>query len=306
MNLRKWEYFLKVAEFGNLSRVAEKLDISQPALSRQIAALEREVGAPLFFRNGRGLTLTPAGEIFRTRAEAILEEIARVPGEVMHAVDTPSGRLAFGAPPFMGRILTGELVANYVEAYPHVRLRVRGAHSFQLREAIFFRDIDIGILAAPLTEPDLHTEPLLQEQLYFVGPSDSGLSQDVPVSLEDVADKPLILTPRPDGLRTLIDTEFARIGRRAKVAVETEYAPMDDLIRRKVGYAIMPHCGMINSPLTQFSWAPIRDLYVQWLIASLENVERSLAARRLIEMLKTSTRASIAAGRWKATASFIP
>ena len=303
MNLRKWEYFLRAAEFGNLSRVAERLDISQPALSRQIAALEQEVGAPLFFRNGRGLTLTPAGEVFRARAEAILEEIARVPGEVRHAVDTPSGRLAFGAPPFMGRILTGELVATYVQTYPHVRLRVRGAHSFQLREAIFFRDIDIGILAAPLTEPDLHTEPLLQEQLYLVGPNDSGLSENIPVQLEDVADKPLILTPRPDGLRTLIDSELARIGRRAKVAVETEYAPMDDLIRRKVGYAIMPYCGMINSPLTQFSWAPIGDLHVQWLIASLENVERSLAARRFIEMLKASTEESITSGRWKAISS---
>ncbi len=301
MNLRKWEYFLKAAEFGNLSRVAEKLGISQPALSRQIVALEREVGAPLFHRTGRGLTLTPAGEVFRARAEAILEEISRVPAEVVHAANTPSGRLAFGAPPFMGRILTGELVATYVEAYPHVRLRVRGAHSFQLREAIFFRDIDIGILAAPLTEPDLHTEPMLQEQLYLVGPVDSGLSPGQPIGLDDVADKPLILTPRPDGLRTLLDTELARIGRRAKVAVETEYAPMDDLIRRRVGYAIMPFCGMVNSPLTQFAWAPIADLRVTWLIASLENSAATLAAKRLIEMLQASAKENVESGRWEAT-----
>lgn len=301
MNLRKWEYFLKAAEFGNLSRVAEKLDISQPALSRQIGALEQEIGASLFHRTGRGLTLTPAGEVFRARAEAILEEIARVPAEVMYAANTPSGRLAFGAPPFMGRVLTGELVASYVETYPHVRLRIRGAHSFQLREAIFFRDIDIGILAAPLTEPDLHTEPLLQEQLYFVGPVGSGLSPKQPIALNMVADKPLILTPRPDGLRTLIETEFARIGRRARVAVETEYAPMDDLIRRNVGFAIMPFCGMVNSPLTKLAWAPIEGLSVTWLIALLENSERTLAAKRFIEMLQGATKENIRSGRWEAT-----
>nr|WP_245367260.1 LysR family transcriptional regulator [Neorhizobium galegae] len=298
--MRKWEYFLKVAEFGSLSRVAEKLDMSQPALSRQIAALEQEIGASLFHRTGRGLTLTPAGEVFRVRAEAILEEIARVPGEVTYAANTPSGRLAFGAPPFMGRVLTGELVASYVETYPHVRLRVRGAHSFQLREAIFFRDIDIGILAAPLTEPDLHTEPLLMEQLYLVGPLDSGLSVDQSISVDRVADCPLILTPRPDGLRTLIEGEFARIGRRAKIAVETEYAPMDDLIRRKVGYAIMPYCGMVNSPLTQFAWAPIEGLWVTWLIATLDNAERTLASRRFIDMLRDAARHSIEQGRWSA------
>jgi len=300
VNLRKWEYFLKAAEFGNLSRVAEKLDISQPALSRQITALEQEIGAPLFHRTGRGLTLTPAGEVFRTRAEAVLEEIARIPEEVMHAANTPSGRLAFGAPPFMGRVLTGELVASFVETYPHVRLRVRGAHSVQLREAIFFRDIDIGILAAPLTEPDLHTVPLLQEQLYLVGPVDSGLSPDRPVSLDAVADRPLILTPRPDGLRTLVEAEFARIGRRAKVAVETEYAPMDDLIRRKVGFAIMPYCGMVNSPLTQFTWSSIDNLNVTWLIASLQNTERTLAAIRFTEMLHKSTEENVRTGKWQA------
>ncbi len=301
MNLRKWEYFLKAAELGNLSRVAEKLNISQPALSRQIAALEREIGAPLFSRTGRGLTLTPAGEVFRGRAEAILDEITRVPEEVVHAANTPSGRLAFGAPPFMGRVLTGELVADYVVACPHVRLRVRGAHSFQLREAIFFRDIDIGILAAPLTEPDLHTEPLLREQLYLVGPTDSGLSPDRSVTLDDVADRALIVTPRPDGLRAQIDTELAKIGRRVRVAVETEYAPMDDLIRRKVGYAVMPYCGMVDSPLTQFAWAPIDNLYVTWLIASLQNAAPTLAAERLIGMLLKATRENIALGRWKGT-----
>jgi LysR family nitrogen assimilation transcriptional regulator len=300
MNLRKWEYFLKVAEFGNLSRVAEKLDVSQPALSRQISALEQEIGATLFHRTGRGLTLTAAGEVFRARAESILEEILRVPGEISQAANTPSGRLAFGAPPFMGRVLTGELIADFVEAYPHVRLRVRGAHSFQLREAIFFRDIDIGILAAPLTEPDLQTEPLLKEQLYLVGPSGSGLTRERPVGLGTVADHPLILTPRPDGLRTLIETEFARIGRRVKIAVETEYAPMDDLIRRNVGFTILPFSGMINSPLTMFEWAPIEQLHVTWLIASLEAAVGSLASRRFVEMLRTSAKENIASGRWEA------
>ncbi|WP_170973280.1 LysR substrate-binding domain-containing protein [Rhizobium sp. FKY42] len=86
-----------------------------------------------------------------------------------------------------------------------------------------------------MTEPDLLIEPLLEEQLYLVGPVGCGLRSNQPISLDDVADCKLILTPRPDGLRTLIEAEFARIGRRIKVAVETEYAPMADLIRGKVG-----------------------------------------------------------------------
>jgi LysR family nitrogen assimilation transcriptional regulator len=86
------------------------------------------------------------------------------------------------------------LVARFPENPAPVR---RGGHCFQLREAIFFCDIDVGILAAPSTEPDLHTEPLLREQLYFIGPLESGLSPDTPRSLDEVPDHPLILRPVP-------------------------------------------------------------------------------------------------------------
>lgn len=299
MNLRRWEYFLKAAELGSLSRVAERLDISQPALSRQITALEAEVGVPLFYRTGRGLSLTPAGEVFRVRAEAILEAIARIPEEVVQTAQTPSGPLAFGAPPFMGRALTGKLVAEFLERFPRVRMRVRGAHSFQLREALFQRDLDVGILAAPLTEPDLHVEPLLREDLYLVAPPGRGVGQGRPVSLDQVADRPLILTPRPDGLRTLIETEYARIGRRVQIAVETEYAPMDELIGRGVGHAIMPLSGKVDSPLAQFSWTPIEGMHVTWLVGWLQSVEPTLAARRLTELIFAKTRTLVRSGEWQ-------
>ncbi|SOC82338.1 DNA-binding transcriptional regulator, LysR family [Ensifer adhaerens] len=301
MNLRKWEYFLKVAEFGNLSRVAEKLDISQPALSRQISALEEEIGVPLFIRTGRGLTLTPAGETFRARAETVMEEILRMPEEVALAASTPSGSLAFGAPPFMARILTGELCAGFAREYPKVRMRVRGAHSVHLREAIFFRDIDVGILAAPVTEPDIRTEPLLREQLFIVGPPGAGYEVNKPVSLASIADRPLILTPRPDGLRALVENGFAGIGRRTNVAMETEHAPMDELIRRGVGFTILPGCGMINSPLQNFSRAPIEGMTVTWLVGSLGTLRETLSIGRFKAKLRASVQLSTSDGRWQAT-----
>lgn len=299
MNLRKWEYFLRIAELGSLSRVAEKLEISQPALSRQLTALESEVGAPLFFRNGRGLTLTPAGEAFRTRAEAIMDEIARVPEVVKRAANEPSGHLAFGAPPFMGQILTGQVCANFAQTYPGVRLRVRGAHSLQLREAIYFRDLDIGILAGPITDPELQVEQLVREKLFLVGPETSKLRYDRAISVEEVADLPLILTPRPDGLRIIVDNEFARIGRRPTVAIETEYAPIDDLIRRGVGYAILPGCAMSNTPLARFRFAPFAGTEVIWLMARLENVRPSLASVKFKEMVKDTIRQVVEEGRWQ-------
>ncbi|MDB5533758.1 MAG: uncharacterized protein JWO28_2073, partial [Hyphomicrobiales bacterium] len=106
-SLNRWRYFLQVAETASVSRAAEKLGLSQPALSRQIALLEGELGASLFRRTGRGLALTQAGVAFRAKAVDILRRIAALPEEIAADGGAATGPVAFGAPPFMGRILTG-------------------------------------------------------------------------------------------------------------------------------------------------------------------------------------------------------
>jgi LysR family nitrogen assimilation transcriptional regulator len=301
MQLRNWEYFLQVAEGGSVSRVADKLGISQPALSRQIRALEQDLGVALFRRHGRGLALTAAGEAFRPRAEAILGQISAVADEISAAVDEPKGRLAFGAPSVIGRILTGEAIASFAKQYPLVRLRVRGAHSFQLREALLFRDIDLGVLSTPLAEPELTTEPLVNEQMRLIGPPGTSLG-DRPIALDRVAALPLILTPRPDSLRIVIENAFEAIGRVPRVSIESEYAPMDELIRRGLGYAILPGCALANSPLSAgFPSAPIRGLKVTWVLAHLGHSHISLAARKLAAIIRDLARARIATREWRAT-----
>jgi LysR family nitrogen assimilation transcriptional regulator len=300
MQLRKWEYFLQIAESGSVSRVADKLNISQPALSRQVRALEQELGVTLFRRNGRGLALTPAGEAFRPRAEAILGQISAVADEIAAAADEPKGRLAFGAPPVIGRVLTGEAIAQFAQQHPLVKLRVRGAHTFQLREALLFRDIDLGVLSTPLAEPELTTEPLVNEQMCLIGPPDTPLKRDRAVNLERIASLPLILTPRPDSLRIVVENAFEAIGRVPRVAIESEYAPMDELIRRGLGYTILPGCALLNSPLASFPFAPVRGLQVTWVLAHLGQAHMSLAARKLATIIRDLARARIGSRQWKA------
>ena len=298
--LPRWAYFLRIAEAGSVSRVAEHLGLTQSALSRQMSLLEQELGASLFRRTGRGVALTVAGAVFRKRAEDILGQISGVPEEIAAAEDEPAGMLAFGAPPFMGRLLTGSLVADFVQRHPLVRMRVRGAHTFQLREALLLRDIDIGILSMPIAEPDFIVSPLLREQMHLVGPPGAAIfGKRRSIAISALADLPLILTPRPDSLRSVVESAFESAGRVPKIALESEYAPMDELIVRGLGYTILPGCALVNTPLAGFPRLPVQGLELTWAIAHLRATKPSLAARLLIDDIRTMAKDLSRRGIWK-------
>src|SRR3954469_6442625 len=102
MEMRALRCFQAVAEFGSLSRGAEFLRVSQPAVSRQIGKLEAELGARLFLRHGHGVRLTAAGEILLERSQTALRQLEQTKAEIRGGGTGPSGIIAFAVPPAAG------------------------------------------------------------------------------------------------------------------------------------------------------------------------------------------------------------
>src|SRR5471032_2822625 len=101
MDLKLLHNFLQIAELESFTKAAAVLHIAQPALSRQVGQLERELGTRLFTRNERGVQLTEAGTLFRQRASGLIDDFQRLRHEVSLLADEPSGELTFGVPPSM-------------------------------------------------------------------------------------------------------------------------------------------------------------------------------------------------------------
>ena len=106
MNLKQLEYFVSVAELGSFSKAAVVLDIAQPALSRQVRALEIDLRETLLLRNGRGVTLTQAGQRLFEHSVAILQLVAQAREDMGATRDEPVGRITIGLPPTIGRQIT--------------------------------------------------------------------------------------------------------------------------------------------------------------------------------------------------------
>jgi LysR family transcriptional regulator, nitrogen assimilation regulatory protein len=154
VDLRAWRYFLAIAEAGSVASAARVLRIAQPALSRQLTALENELGVPLFVRHRRGVELTEAGALLRDRARGLLQEVERVRNEVAAKSTEPSGRLSFGIPPSLSAAITVPLVERFCSQYPKVELSIQEGPTETLTAELAAGRLDATL--ATMGEPTHH------------------------------------------------------------------------------------------------------------------------------------------------------
>jgi LysR family nitrogen assimilation transcriptional regulator len=250
MDLRQLDYFVHVAELGSFTRAASVLQVAQPALSRQVRALEVELRQPLLDRNGRGVTLTEPGRRLLAHAQGILQQVERARHDLDGERGAAAGRLAIALPPSVSRSLTGPLVTAFRERLPKATLSIVEGLSAYALEWLAIGRVDCAVVynVAPSASVDL--QPVLDEQLYMVsarGPSKA--VRGAPVSLAELATQPLVIPSRPHSIRMVVETALAAEGRRARVAMEIESVPaMLELVQQGGVHAVLAMGALRASP----------------------------------------------------------
>ena len=170
MDLREQKYVCTLAEYGNLTRAAERLYISQPALSIYITNLEKNLGVPLFDRNGKKFVLTYAGERYVEKARAMLQLEQEFNDEVYSIVREQAGRLRLGISQKRASFFLPAVLAEYEENWPEIDLVVRDGNLFDLNKMLKNGELDLLVLnRTPETEA-METELLFQEELLLAVP----------------------------------------------------------------------------------------------------------------------------------------
>jgi DNA-binding transcriptional LysR family regulator len=201
MDIRALECVVTVAETLHFRQAAQRLHLTQPALSQRIRVLEEEVGAPLFARDRRGVALTAAGAAFLEPARQAVAAARLARAQALRAERGETGRLRLGFTVIAFYGLLPEAVQQFRLRYPDVEVALVERDSPSLESALAAGDVDLAVLHPPLSTPGLVTHALPDEPLVLALPASHRLAARRRLSAGDLAGEPFLLAPRAVGPR---------------------------------------------------------------------------------------------------------
>jgi LysR family nitrogen assimilation transcriptional regulator len=238
MDLKQIEYFVHVAELGSFSKAAVVLDIAQPALSRQVRALETELREVLLLRNGRGVKLTDAGQRLLEHSHGILQLVAAAHHDLSARRDEAVGEIVVGLPPSLARRLTLPLIETFRAELPKARVAIIEGFSVHIAEWLCSGRVDLGLVYNPEPLPTIEITPVLIERLCLIGARFAQPRASVP--LKDLPSYQLVMPQREHVFRKLMESQAALAGVKLNVAWEVSSVPaILDLVRGGHGYAAL-------------------------------------------------------------------
>ena len=255
MNFEQLRSFVEVARYGNFTRAAEELYLSQPSLSRQIAALEQSLGAELLHRARGGSTLTVAGEALLPLARRMLADAESVRRELAELAGLERGRVRLGATPTLCISLAAEVLSAFHAEHPAIDLHLSEQGSRRLLDELGSGELDLALVttsdgAGPGAAERFTVTPLLVEELVVVSSAAAPpITTGDTITLADVAGLPQIVFSSKYDLRSTTDAAFRDAGLMPEVVLEG--AEMDAVLRfveRGLGVAIVPAMVLIDRP----------------------------------------------------------
>lgn len=242
VELRHLRGFMAVAEAGAFRRAAERLRISQPALSALIRDLERQVGVALFDRTTRRVEMTQAGREFLPQAEKLLADLEASLRGLTDLAQRRKGHVAVACAPLLGSVLLPGLIAAFGRAYPAVRVTLIDAGTDMIVDKVRNGEADLGIGTFAEGEAGISRLRLLRDTMMVFAPAgEAGAGKRRAATWAEIADAPLIALTRESGLRALVEMGFGGLGRPARPAYEVSHVTTAvALVEAGLGIAVLP------------------------------------------------------------------
>jgi DNA-binding transcriptional LysR family regulator len=217
-----WKLFIDAAELGSLSKAATAYGTSQPHISRQISELERECGARLFQRTGRGVVLTELGQRVAPKVRAWLAGTEQLANDVRTSAGTPIGTVRIGSLPSTAHPLVTTLYYRLKKRYPLVQLAVREGQGAQLETWLEDGSVDLAVLYRSSPSPKNGDTYLVETPTYLVGAEGDERTSGPTVPFAALDNLPLVLFCRPSSWRNRLEQLATEHGIALNVALEAD------------------------------------------------------------------------------------
>lgn len=248
MDRRHLEYFVAVAELGSFTRAAQALSLSQPSLSTAIGWLERDLGAPLFERHGRGVQLTPAGEALLEPARRSLRSIELARDAVLAVRQADAGRISIITHTLWAVDPLAEVIGGFRRLHPGIQITLTDpAYHGDVLDTVRLGGAELGVIEGTPPRGLMASRRIADQEMVAVLPpgydasSHSRLSPEGGVTIDVLAEAGIVCTPTGTALRTTVDGLLEAVGLPTEVAVETAHlASVVPLVLAGAGAALLP------------------------------------------------------------------
>jgi len=285
MDISGLQAFVSVAENASFSAAADALHLTQPAVSKRIAALEAELNNRLFDRIGRQIQLTEAGRALLPRAQNIINEVQDSQRAISNLSTNVAGQLHIGTSHHIGLHRLPPVLRGYNQSFPDVELDMQFLDSEQACKAVLHGDLELGIVTLPPENTDpLTLIPLWNDPLHIVVSEEHTLASEKNIKLQSLANHPAVLPARGTFTREVIEDMLKPADIKLQVRLSTNYLEtIRMMVEIGLGWSVLPET-MIHSGLRSIK---INNIQLSRQLGIVHHTERTLsnAAQAMCDLL---------------------
>ena len=290
MELRVLKYFVTVAEELNITRAAEKLNISQPPLSNQIRALEEELDTVLFIRGKRHLLLTESGQLLYRHAKEILSLSEKTSNEIRQMGKNISGTISIGLVEGSAPDIASKWIESFIRKYPDIKFRIMDGNSDELIERLRSGLINLAVITSPCDQTLLNSFKVGQEKMTAFMSKDNPLSQ-LPgdtIDLSLLKDQSLIV-PSRESINDMIYEWFKEIKAEPRIVCKMDnYLDVAALAGCNVGVSLFPKTSYVLNQQIVAKEIVNSGRLVEYLFVWLKGKPLPLADEAFIDFVRKS------------------
>ncbi|MFJ8064847.1 LysR family transcriptional regulator [Psychrobacillus sp. NPDC096426] len=247
MEWQRLEYFQTLAKVQHMTRAAELLSISQPALSRSIASLEDEIGVPLFDRQGRSIILNRYGTMFLGRVNRIMNEMSDGLNDIQQLTNPEQGEISLGFLHTLGTSTVPNIIRAFHEKFPCITFLLKQNHTHTQLKQLKSGELDLCLVASIDYEKTIAWTELWRDELFVIVPINHYLAHRKSIKLNEIVHESFISMKKGYALRKTTDSIFSDVSLLPNITFEgDEVATVAGFVSAGLGFSILPDGEEIN------------------------------------------------------------
>ena len=288
MDIRHLSCFVEVARQQSFTKAAQKLNVTQPSISKMIKTLEEELDVTLFYRSSKNAVLTDAGKAVLRPAITILNSFNNLSVELSNVIHLKKGNLTVGIPPMVGVCFFSEIIYKFKERFPNITLKLIEVGSKQIERDIEEGSLDIGVISLPLRDKNISIMPFIAEPMHIILRKDHPLAANPVIQYQELEKESFIMFRQDFSIRDPLIDRCRQSGFNPNIVCESsQWDFIAAMVDANLGVAFLPATLSDRLSIYDLVSVPLEDPIVPWNLALIWHKEKylSFAAQEFMKLV---------------------